>query len=446
MGTARVLGEFIAALSFETLPELVIKASKERILDFLGVALLGYRIGSFRPLFDILDEEWGKYNCTVIGKGKGISCRKASLINSFMAHSTYYEDGSRVAGGHPSSVVIPSALAVAERIDTSGKALIEAITAGYEIFVRIGKASISQTNRGFHPTATLGPLAAAAAGSKILRLNENQTTQALAMAVPLGAGLLNAFQEPSSQPLQVGRGCEAGVITAFLASKGMRGVETSLENAFFKAYCPESISVQQIIDGLGKEYMLPTTYLKIHGGCRHNHPATDGVASLMAKHDLIPEQVKSVSVKTYSLALALYIKEPQTPSEAMFNIPFSIALQLHTGNANFENFSARNLHSPAIRALMQKVKVEADSDIDKLFPGKRMAVVKVTTYDGRELTDSIEFPKGEPENPLPSTDLEGKFLRLAEPTLGCSRSKQCVEMIRGFEKIKNVSTLMKMLY
>jgi len=446
MGAAVVLGNFISEMKFEKLPASVIKAAKERLIDFIGVALLGNQLGAFKPLRDLLIEGGQPRGYTIIGEGKQASCLDATFVNSFMAHSTYYEDGARIAGGHPSSVVIPSALGAAEKMGAGGRDLIEAIVAGYEIFVRIGKAGISQINRGFQPTATVGTLASAAAASKILRVGPKQIANSLEIAAPLGAGLLISFKEPKSQPLQVGKACQTGLLAALLASREMPGAEGALEEGFFRAFCSEEIRLDTIYDSLGREYMLPTTYLKIHGGCRHNHPSIDAVSKLILEHGITPDQVESINVKTYSVAISLQIINPQTPQEAMFNIPFSLALQLHLGNTHWESFNAENLRSPAIRSLMNKIRLEADSGMDTVFPEKRRAEAEIATIDGRKLTGSTEYPKGEPENPLTIDEIEQKFKRLSAGKIGRRRSEEIWNLINQLEEIENVNSLLQRLY
>lgn len=446
MSTAAVLGNFISGMKFETLPASVIKAAKVRLIDFIGVALLGNRMGVFKPFRDLLIEGGQPGEYTIIGEGKQASCLDAAFVNSFMAHSTYYEDGARIAGGHPSSVVIPSALGAAEKVGAGGRDLIEAIVAGYEIFVRIGKAGISQIHRGFQPTATVGTMASAAAASKILRLGPKQIAHSLEIAAPLGAGLLISFKELNSQPLQVSKACQTGLLAALIASREIPGAEGAIEEGFFKAFCSEEVKLDTIYHSLGREYMLPTTYLKIHGGCRHNHPSIDAVSKLILEHGITPGRVASIQVRTYSVAISLQIINPRTPQEAMFNIPFSLALQLQLGNAQWESFNAENLRSPAIRSLMNKIQLEADPGMDTVFPEKRKAEVEITTIDGRRLIGATDFPKGEPENPLTIDEIEQKFRRLSAGKIGRGRSEEIWNLINRLEEIENVNYLLQRLY
>ena len=150
------LGKFVAESRYEDLPAAVVELAKTRILDLLSAGLAGFRIGLYRPLFEILG---GKKEATVWGAGVKYPLRDAALLNSFMAHSTYMEDGSRYTGGHPSSTVIPAALALGETRKSGGREIILSIVVGYDVFLRLGKAIYpSTTVRGFQSTAVVGAL------------------------------------------------------------------------------------------------------------------------------------------------------------------------------------------------------------------------------------------------------------------------------------------------
>ena len=232
------LGRFIAETRYEDLPSSVVEMVKIRILDLLTAGLVGFRLGLYKPLFEILA---GRGGVTVWGEGVKYPLLAATMVNSFMAHSTYLEDGSRFTGGHPSSVVIPSALSLGEVRRSSGKEVIVSVTLGYDIFLRLGRVIYPSTvARGFQSTAVLGALGAAAACAKLLGLDAERCKNSLAVASNLGVGLKEALKEPHSQPIQVGRSCEGGVLSALYAAKGVPGCATILENGFFRAFADQA--------------------------------------------------------------------------------------------------------------------------------------------------------------------------------------------------------------
>ena len=157
---ANKIGDFSAHTRFDTLPQNVVDAVKLRILDGLAAGLAGFHMGRHKQLLPLLG---GSPESTAWGLGQKFSLRDATLFNSFVSHSLYLDDGSRFAGGHPSSVVIPSALALAEKERKSGRDLIAAVLVGYEVFLRLGRAIYPATvKKGFQATSVCG--AASSAG------------------------------------------------------------------------------------------------------------------------------------------------------------------------------------------------------------------------------------------------------------------------------------------
>ena len=198
-------GKFIAQTRYEDLPANVVETVKLRVLDCLAAALAGCHMGCHGRLLPVLG---GAGPAAGWGVGRNFSVRDATLLNSFLSHALYLDDGSRFTGGHPSSVVIPSAVALAEVERAAGKRLIAAVAAGYEIFLRLGRAIYPSTVvRGFQSTAVIGAAASAAACANLLRFAPGAAKNALAIACNLGVGLKEALKSSASQPIHVARRC-----------------------------------------------------------------------------------------------------------------------------------------------------------------------------------------------------------------------------------------------
>ena len=234
------LGKFVAQTRYENLPPAVVETVKLRVLDLLAAGLAGYHMGCHRQLLPILG---GAAEATVWGAGTRIALRDAMLVNSFMSHALYLDDGSRFTGGHPSSVVIPSALALAETRHAGGRELIAAVAAGYEIFLRLGRAIYPSTVvRGFQSTAVLGAVIVRRRVRQPLGLSPEAAKNALAIACNLGVGLKEALKSSGSQPIQVARSCECGVLVAQFAAQGAVGADSILEGGFLKAFAENPAS------------------------------------------------------------------------------------------------------------------------------------------------------------------------------------------------------------
>src|SRR3990172_2086387 len=294
-------GKFIAQTRYENLPADVIDTVKLRVLDLLAAGLAGYHLGCHKQLLPILG---GAGEASVWGVGKKLALRDAVMVNSFMSHALYLDDGSRFTGGHPSPVVIPSAIALAETQHATGRDLIAAVAAGYEIFLRLGRAIYPSTVvRGFQSTAVLGAAASASACASLLRFSPEQAKNALAIACNLGVGLKEALKSSGSQPIQVARSCEGGIVAALFAQHGAQGADSILEGGFLKAFA-ENPATADLLTGLGTDFRIFETYIKVHGGCRGNHAPVDVVQDLVRSNAINPESIAGILIRVDSVTYA----------------------------------------------------------------------------------------------------------------------------------------------
>lgn len=403
---AVVLGRFVAGVQAEHLPEEARQAVSLRLLDTLAAAASGVQQGAERGLLGLLP---GDGPIAVWGTAARRGLRDAVIINSAVSHSAYFEDGCRYTGGHPSSALIPAAFALACERGSSGAELVAAIVAGYEVFLRLGRAIYPSTvQRGFQSTAILAAPATAAAASVLLRLPAERAAHAIAIACSHGAGLKEALKNAGSQPLQVGRSSEGGLLSALYAAQGADGVPDVIERGFFKAYAGTA-SADIVTRALGLQWGIGNTYLKMHGGCRGNHAPVDVAAGLMREHGLAPRDIASMNVRVDTVTLAAEVAEPANADQAKFSIAFSIAAKLLKGDAMPRRYTDAALADPEMRALMARIRVCADAALDEGYPDRRGAMIGARTVDGRELDYALDRALGEPEQPYAQADIERKF-------------------------------------
>jgi len=435
------LGRFVAETKFEDLPPSVVSTVKLRILDLVTAAMVGFRIGVYRPLFEILG---GRSEATVWGQGVKYPLRDAVLVNSFMAHSIYFEDGSRFTGGHPSSVVIPAALSLGEMNGSNGKEIILSVALGYDVFIRLGKAIYPSTVvRGFQSTAVLGALGSAAACASLLKFDREKCKNALAIACNIGVGLKAALKTPHSQPIQVGRSCEGGVLSALFAGRGVPGSDTIIEDGFLKAFADHP-NREDILSELGRRYLIEETYIKIHAGCRGNHAPIDVIQDLIRKHEIRPEEIKEIKVKVDSVTMAGSIPEPRDGPQAQLSIPFSVAVAVVEGNASIYQYTDEKVRDPKICSMMAKIFVEIDKRLDEGYPDKRSAQGEILLGDGRKFSTFMGIARGEPESPLSAREIEEKFFFFTREILG-ERAEEICEQVRHLETLKHIGELVQKL-
>ncbi len=435
-------GSYLAGTQISDLPTAVIESAKLRLLDLFCAGLAGYRIGRYRPVLAAMQPAAGE--CLVWGEGKSVSVRDAALINSFMAHSTYFEDGSRATGGHPSSAIIPAVVSLGEVLSASGKQIILSMVLGYDIFIRIGSAVYPSTvARGFQPTAILAALGAAAGCAKLLGLDEKGCAHALAIGANLGSGLKEALKESASQPIQVGRSCEGGLMAALLAKQGLKGYANILD-PFLQAHA-EKINREAILNGLGQGYKIEETYLKVHGGCRGNHAPVDVALKIVAENRLTIREIDKIRIGIDSVTEASEIQRPANGEEAQFSIAFSIAVALVYHDASLFQYTDERVHDPAVRSFMERIEVEVMPEMDRLLPDKRGASGEIITRDGRSYRAKIDIARGEPEDPFSPDDMEKKFKLVAESVLGKNTSRliDAVHSLENMADIRDLTGLLK---
>ncbi|MCL4744151.1 MAG: MmgE/PrpD family protein [Burkholderiaceae bacterium] len=415
------------------------EATRMRVLDLIGSACAGYRIGTWRSLGQALDAA-GAARSWFSGQARATS--DALRLNAFMSHAAYMEDGSRSTGGHPSCVVTPTALTVASSLRAAlprPEDLLSAVAFGYDVFLRVGeRAYPAIVARGFQSTAVLAPIASAAATARLLRLSETQTMHALAIAASLGAGLKAALRESVTQPLQVAQGCESGRVAALMAAAGARGHEAILSEGFYPAYADAERpvtepSVPRILE----------TYVKMHGGCRGNHAPLDAFLALMQEHGTVAADLRAVSVYVDRYTLAAEIERPESPAQAQFSIAFAIAVAAVHGETSAFAFTERRIADPLVRALMERIAVRHDPALDADYPAKRASRVSIETGAGVH-TLSLDYPVGEPENPVATDVLCRKYDELARPVLGAD-TDSVRDFILDFERQPSLAPLLDAL-
>lgn len=440
MKIAEALGDFIAKASPPDLPLPVIETTKDRILDLLGVALTGYKLGEHKHIFNVLGIG-GNPESTVIGEAVKAPCNIATLINSSMAN-LFLADGARMGGVHPSAAVIPSSLAVAEREASKGEDLILAVVLGYEAMIRVAAAmQPACVRRGFHPTSIASSIGSAAAAGKLLKLDKAGMAHALSVAAALSAGFMAGFKAGDYlAELQTARGAEAGVLAALLAQRGFRGYEEFFEEAFFRGYA-DKYSLGPVTDELGKRFAISHTYVKRYWACGHLLPPIDATLALIEKYGIRAADVDRVNVYTYSVALEAEIHDPRTGKDAGFSAPFIISMLLLEGGISPETFTDEKVKDERVQGLMKRVHAQADPESDKSYPKIRKVRVEIATRDGRVYSQKVEGFRGEPESPLTRKEIETKFMNLASGIIGTPKAEEIVHLIANLEEKGSVQKL-----
>ncbi len=443
------LASFVVGLNYNTLPPEVVRKAKHCLMDTLGAALAGSTTPEAR-IAKRLAEKLGQKKETTLFTARGkVGVLEAALANGIMSHALELDDGNRYAQGHPGVGVIPAVLALGEKEKVRGKDLIPPIVAGYEVFGRVGAGcNPSHFNRGFHTTGTCGTFGAAAACGRLLKLSDSRMVSALGIAGSQAAGLFAFMADGTmTKTLHAGKAAQNGILSAYLAKEGFTGPAYVLEDkrGFYKAFA-DSCNPERVVQGLGEKYEIMNTYVKFHASCRHSHPAVDAILETLARTPVKVGEIEKVNVHTYTIAAKLIDgKKVSTPISGKMSLPYAAAVAILYGKVGLGEFKPGVLGDESVRALMEKIDVYADPELDRFVPDHRGARAEFILKDGRKLNSEIMDAKGEPENPGAASDIYDKFRMLAGTVLKQDRVDKLLEKIDGLEKLKDVSELTNLL-
>ena len=437
---ASQLGDFYASINFESLPEPVVLKARRVLVDFLAVMAVGIKIGPIVPaLSHYFIRTGGIKESTILGTSEKLPAANAAFCMGAIGHTVELDDGHRFGTCHPASAIISAALTVGERNQKSFKEIITAIVKGYDAMLRVARSinpsnNPSHLNRGFHTTGTAGVFGSAIACAHLLGMNSLDTTYCLSLAGLQSCGLVEMLHDhPSIKPIQPGRAASTGVMAGDLVMLGAKSPRTLFEgkHGWLKAMT-DQYSEEALIGELGQRWEILYTYTKLYPTCRHCHPTID--LAIAIREELINvdlSEIKDIIVKTYSVALAevAEIVVPRNFEEALFSMPFSLAIALKEGDVGLHHYSPANFRDESLIKLAKKVHTFFDKEIDSKYPLQRGARLKVVLNDGRSFEKQTQLPKGEPETPLTDDELFGKVNRITSPFYPVSFSKRLWQII-----------------
>ncbi|HHY47968.1 MAG TPA: MmgE/PrpD family protein [Firmicutes bacterium] len=440
-----VIARYTATLTYADLPGDVRCTAKRCLLDWMGAVFAARNEAVALRLRELAASLGGHPDATIIAFGDRTSWLNACLVNGSMAHLAESDDIFREGIYHPGAPTIAAALAVAEKIHSSGRELIVAIVGGYEVSTRIAQAINPSHYRFWHTTGTVGTLGAAIAAAILLRLNETQTIHALGLAATQAAGLAQTIiEQTDGKPLHSGKAALNGALAAFLAASGFNGPQEPLMG--LRGFCrvvSNSIDEDALTRGLGDEHNILKVTFKFYPSCGHTHSAIDAALYLAREEHLGPEDIAEVDLSTYSAAVDVAGNDdPKTPYEAKFSLRYCVAVALAFGEVTSRLFEPSVLQSPDIRHVMERIRVRRDPALDEEFPAKRTSIIRIVTKDGRELTRREDYRKGDPEKPLSEDDVKVKFMDLGRNAgISCGRLTAIAERIMNIEDVEDVSFL-----
>jgi len=444
MSITREYAAYTAGLSYDDIPSDVVEYAKHLILDTVGLSVgSGPRAESTDSFLDAVSSLDGSGSgATVLTTGEEASPAYAALLNAAMIHSLDYDDTHRGGSLHPGAPVIGSALAAAEEADASGKELLTAIVAGYEITCRLGMAvnPASSYARGFHMTATCGVFGGTAAAAKLYGHDEEQISTAFGVNGSQSAGSLQFLENGAwNKRFHPGWAAHAALSANALAANGFFAASEPIEGdrGFLQGYSDDP-RPEKATAGLGETYELAKTGIKPYPVCRYMHGPLDALFEIVAAHEVAPETIKSVTVQIPSAGYDLVgdptNEYPQSVVDAQFSMPFGAALALVKQDDSVDAFleSVRGGVDEDLRRVIDRTTVETAEYIEDAYPDQWISAVSVTA-DGETYERTSEYPRGEPEKPLSWDAVVEKFDELVVPVAGESTAATVRGVVEDLE-------------
>lgn len=414
-----------------------IKAIKVAFLDYFGVTYRGFNEDPSRIAFLSINELYNgssTLTASIIGEGDNRQDMiNAAFVNGVSAHSLDLDDGHRKAHIHLGAIVFSTALAIGEAYNLSGKDFLEASIVGYEIGILLGELVNPQhRNKGFHSTGTVGTFVAGAVAAKLLKLNENQITNALGLCGTQAAGLLESDHSGSmGKSLHVGKAVYNGILSVFLAKNGFTGSETVLdgEEGFLKtmAYSGlgEDYTLEEVFSKVG-EVEVKEIYFKKYPVCRHLHSSIEAILKLRNIINKEYDHIESIFVKTYEIAASHDNYNPKTLEDLKQSLPYALAIALVCGNVTLDNLKSLISHGllndesdsetvNLIKKIANKVVISIDPQFEELYPDQRPSNVIIRldeNFRNGIFQNIVSIPKGDIENPFKLSEIVSKFKEL----------------------------------
>ena len=434
-----VLARFAAELQYEQIPEIVLRRAEDLMLDWFGSALAGRGARAIETI-DRFAATMGPADgpCEILGSTRQTTPMFAAMVNAASSHIAEQDDVHNGSVFHPATVVFPAALAVAQSLGSSGKELLAASVAGYEVGIRIGEFLGRSHYKVFHTTGTVGTIAAAVAAGRLLKLDAAQMLNAIGSAGTQAAGLWEFLRDAAdSKQLHTAHAAASGLTAAYLARDGFTGAKRILEGLQgMAAGMSSDVDPAKLTDRLMERWATSETSFKFHASCRHTHPAADALLQVVREHKLQPEQIAAITAQVHQGAIDVLgpVTNPVTIHQGKFSMGTVLGLIAVFGNAGILEFE-HSFKDPRVVAVHDKVRMVLDPEVDGAYPVRWIGKVTVETTDGKTYHGRVDEPKGDPGNTLTRPELEDKALRLAL----FSKAATAAEMRRAFDRLWTIA-------
>jgi 2-methylcitrate dehydratase PrpD len=428
----------------------VIESAKRHLLDTLGVGLMGATQPMPRNALKGISAIPGSAGSAhAWGSDIKLAPPYAAMANGISAHVLDFDDTHTTAIVHGSAIIAPTVLAIGEHLNASGRDILTAFVAGWEVAARVGLAAQgSMHQRGYHTSSVAGIFGAAAAAGKLLGLTQEQLTFAIGLAGSQASGI-NEYQSngSSSKILHTGWAAYSGIVAAYLAQAGMTGPLTVFEGrlGFFNAYAlRERLKLDELTAGLGERWETNNISIKPYSCCHFGHAFID-CAKQLSEKGLTPSDVEYVECVVADIQVAMVCEpaelkcRPDSPYAAKFSLPFMVAAALSDGKVGHETFSPENIARPDLLDLAGRVGYRVAAPNELTFPRYFPGWLRVKAKGGREFEERMDINLGTPENPMSQSAIEEKFRDNAGVAVDGAQTERLISSVAALERTNAVT-------
>lgn len=444
MPLAATIAQWVHDVDGGSIPQPVIEKAKTHVLDSLGCAFGALEESAPQGVLRAVAAMGGTPECTVIGLPDRTSAANAVLANGMLVRDLDLNDSAQEWGGagHPSDN-IPVALAIGERQGSSGRDVMAAIVIGYELYLR------SPSSHGPWDGSTHSSLVAASVAGRLLGLNVDQLTNAIALAVAHGntLNIVRRGQLSAAKSLANPMVARTAVTSALLAAEGVTGPPTALEEWSEAVFGGADLSV---LTG-DQDWRTPYVGLKAHPAIGTSQCALTAALRVREQIKDPMAEIERIDVRMADIPFVrgqvadTERRNPATRESADHSFPYLVAVALLDGDMSLKQFEDGRWFDPSVRALIDRMFIDVDPGLNKYLPGGFPASVRVHTKDGRDVFEEVPYHPGHPRNPMTPEQVQAKFHRFSSHVVPQERRDAIIAAVGSLDRASTIQPLMSLL-
>lgn len=431
----------ITKTSYEQFNKNALKEAKRSLLNWLGVAIGAANHESMDKVLNVAKLTASQPQATVLGRNEKVDMLFASLLNGMSSHIYDFDDTLLETVLHPSAPVFPAILAYAEHQKKTGKDVLEAFIIGCEVEARLALSVYpSHYWRGWHITGSVGGIGTAAAISKLLDLDVENTIYALGIAATDPTGLREMFGT-MTKPYHPGKAAMNGLLAALVGGQGFTASKQPLEaKRGFLNVLSEKDKSELITEQWGEKWEIEKNSYKPFASGIVTHPAIDAIITIQKEHKLQAEAVQSIVITAHPLVKELTGKTAiSTGLEGKFSVYHCVAAGFFNLKAGVFEFTDEYVNEPSVKKLRDKISLVID---EKIKEDQVYLTVKLT--DGSVVSHFVEHAIGSAQTPMTDEQIKEKFIDVTGEIISSAAKNELIDLVNRFDEVEDLATFFQL--